>query len=184
MAGIAAPARRRGRPSELPRAATGQLARPQGLARFHHRHSLCLAAVLLPSALLHHLRDQLRRASRHPALHLRPNSALSSSSTIIDRLFTDNLYFRAYLNSRLIARIATFFSLLIGYPMALGIARARGAWRNVLLLLVILPFWTSFLLRVYAWIGLLGNNSWFNRGLTSLYNTFFPCLGRRSTTSR
>jgi len=89
-------------------------------------------------------------------------------------LTQDAIYWQGYLNSLKLAAISTFFALLIGYPMALGIARASGAWRNVLLLLVILPFWTSFLLRVYAWIGLLGNTSWFNRGLTSIINTFFP----------
>ena len=92
-------------------------------------------------------------------------------------LVTRNLYFRAYLNSVQMAAIATVFTLLIGFPMALGIARAGGAMRKVLLLLVILPFWTSFLLRVYAWIGLLGNSSWLNRGLTWTVNTFFPIWG-------
>jgi putrescine transport system permease protein len=58
--------------------------------------------------------------------------------------------------------------------MALGIARAKGIMRNILLLLVILPFWTSFLLRVYAWIGLMGSNSWFNKLLTSFVNLFLP----------
>jgi len=90
------------------------------------------------------------------------------------RLFSSNVYWRAYLNSLYYAGIATFFSMLIGYPMALAIARTQGFWKNVLLLLVILPFWTSFLLRVYAWIGLLNNNSWFNRGLTWLYNNLLP----------
>ena len=89
-------------------------------------------------------------------------------------LTQDDIYWQGYLNALRIAVISTFFALLLGYPMALGIARASGAWRNVLLLLVILPFWTSFLLRVYAWIGLLGNTSWFNRGLTSIIGTFFP----------
>jgi putrescine transport system permease protein len=51
---------------------------------------------------------------------------------------------------------------LLGYPMAYGIARSSGATRNILLLLVILPFWTSFLLRIYAWMGLLGNNGTIN----------------------
>jgi putrescine transport system permease protein len=92
-------------------------------------------------------------------------------------LFSKALYFKAYLNSVQMAAIATFFTLLIGYPMALGIARSSGTMRNVLLLLVILPFWTSFLLRIYAWIGLLGNNSWFNKSLTWLVNTFFPIWG-------
>jgi len=93
------------------------------------------------------------------------------------RLFTDGRYLNAYVISIINAGFATVLCLIIGYPMALGIARTRGAWRNILLLLVILPFWTSFLLRVYAWIGLLSNNSWFNRGLTSLYNTLFGALG-------
>jgi putrescine transport system permease protein len=90
------------------------------------------------------------------------------------RLFAVNTYWRGYLNSAYFALIATAFCLLIGYPMALAIARTQGAWKNVLLLLVIMPFWTSFLLRVYAWIGLLSNNSWFNRGLTWMVNHLFP----------
>jgi putrescine transport system permease protein len=92
-------------------------------------------------------------------------------------LVTKSLYLRAYLNSVEMAAIATAITLLIGFPMALGIARSGGAMRNVLLLLVILPFWTSFLLRVYAWIGLLGNSSWLNRGLTWVVNHFFPIWG-------
>jgi putrescine transport system permease protein len=83
---------------------------------------------------------------------------------------SDSLYFGGYLNSLIYATISTVFCLLIGYPMALAIARSSGSTRNLLLLLVILPFWTSFLLRVYAWMGLLSNNSWFNQGLTWVYN--------------
>ncbi len=90
------------------------------------------------------------------------------------RLFQDSLYIRAFLTSVSNALMATALCLLIGYPMALGIARATKSWRNVLLMLVILPFWTSFLLRVYAWMGLLGNNSWFNRLLTDAYNWLVP----------
>ena len=90
------------------------------------------------------------------------------------RLFSDYVYLRGYLTSLRNALLATVLCLLLGYPMALGIARAKGVWRNILLLLVILPFWTSFLLRVYAWIGMMGSNSWFNRGLTSFINAFLP----------
>ncbi len=90
------------------------------------------------------------------------------------RLFGDSIYIRAYLTSIWNAAIATFFCLLIGYPMALGITRVGKSWRNVLLMLVILPFWTSFLLRVYAWMGLFGANSWFNKGLTSIINLLLP----------
>jgi putrescine transport system permease protein len=90
------------------------------------------------------------------------------------RLFNDSLYLQAFLTSIRNAAIATFLCLLIGYPMALGLTRFGGAWRNVLLMLVILPFWTSFLLRVYAWMGLMGTNSWLNRGLTSMWNAMVP----------
>ena len=91
-----------------------------------------------------------------------------------ERLFSDRVYLRGYFTSVRNAAIATGFCLFLGYPMALGIARAKGVWRNVLLLLVILPFWTSFLLRVYAWIGMMGSHSWFNQLLTSIINVFLP----------
>lgn len=70
-------------------------------------------------------------------------------------LLTDSLYIRSYLSSLKIAGISTVLTLLIGYPIAYGMARAPKAWRPTLLMLVILPFWTSFLIRVYAWIGIL-----------------------------
>ncbi|MBP5857816.1 ABC transporter permease subunit [Marivibrio halodurans] len=83
-------------------------------------------------------------------------------------LFTDDLYVVAYLNSIKIALVSTIACLLIGYPMAYGIAKAPGTWRNALLMLVILPFWTSFLIRVYAWIGILKNNGILNNLLIGL----------------
>lgn len=83
-------------------------------------------------------------------------------------LIEDALYWKAYLNSVKVAFISALFCLLIGYPMAYAMARAPAAWRNVLLMLVILPFWTSFLLRVYAWIGLLNNNGVINNILMAL----------------
>jgi putrescine transport system permease protein len=84
-------------------------------------------------------------------------------------IFTQSLYFQAFLSSLKVAAISTIFCLLLGYPMAYGIARANASWRNTLLLLVILPFWTSFLVRVYAWIGLLRNNGLINNVLMSLH---------------
>ncbi|HEY8540325.1 MAG TPA: ABC transporter permease subunit [Steroidobacteraceae bacterium] len=83
-------------------------------------------------------------------------------------LIRDALYVKAFLSSLKVAAISTIFCLLIGYPMAYAIARTDPRWRNVLLLLVILPFWTSFLLRVYAWMGLLGNNGPINQLLMAL----------------
>jgi len=70
-------------------------------------------------------------------------------------LTEDSLYYSAYLSSLRIAAISTFLLLLIGYPMALAMARAPLSVRPTLLMMVILPFWTSFLIRVYAWIGIL-----------------------------
>jgi len=80
-------------------------------------------------------------------------------------LFTDALYIKALLNSLKVAFISSVICLIIGYPMAYGIARSPPARRNILLLLVILPFWTSLLLRVYAWIGLLKANGVINNVL-------------------
>ncbi len=72
-------------------------------------------------------------------------------------LLTDKLYAITYLKSVVVAAIATLLCLALGFPMAYGIARAREEVRSLLLLLVVLPFWISFLLRVYAWMGLLNN---------------------------
>ncbi|MFD2647654.1 ABC transporter permease subunit [Devosia albogilva] len=81
------------------------------------------------------------------------------------RLFTDNLYVAAYLSSIRIAFVSTIITLLIGYPMAYAIARAPEQWRNILLMLVILPFFTSFLLRVYALTGFMRGNGVINQFL-------------------
>jgi len=70
-------------------------------------------------------------------------------------LTQDALYFNAYVSSVIIAAISTLLALIVGYPIAYGMARAPATIRPTLLMLVILPFWTSFLIRVYAWIGIL-----------------------------
>lgn len=72
-------------------------------------------------------------------------------------IFEDDLYYSTYLNSVKISSISTLLCLLIGYPIAYGIVRSGPTMKNILLLGVILPFWTSFLLRVYAWMGLLSD---------------------------
>ena len=74
----------------------------------------------------------------------------------------DSLYVRAYLTSIQIAAISTVLTLLVGFPIAYGMAKAPDRWRPLLLMLVILPFWTSFLIRVYAWIGILKNEGLLN----------------------
>ena len=80
-------------------------------------------------------------------------------------LTEDDLYWKAYLSSLQIAVIATFLTLLVGFPIAYGMARAPEDWRPALMMLVILPFWTSFLIRVYAWIGILSNEGFLNQFL-------------------
>ena len=84
------------------------------------------------------------------------------------RLFGDLLYIKAYGNSLQLAAISTVFCLLIGYPMAYGIARCSPSTRSLLLLAIILPFWTSFLIRVYAWMGILGKEGVLNDTLLAL----------------
>ncbi len=83
-------------------------------------------------------------------------------------LFTENQYFRTYLSSVKIAGITTLVCVLMGYPIAYYIARSSARVRNLLLLAVILPFWTSLLLRVYAWVGILRNDGLLNNLLQSL----------------
>ena len=88
-------------------------------------------------------------------------------------LTEDDLYWKAYLSSLQIALISTVLTLLVGYPMAYGIAKAPSEWRPTLLMLVILPFWTSFLIRVYAWVGILSGEGFLNQFLlwTGLIDT-------------
>jgi putrescine transport system permease protein len=80
-------------------------------------------------------------------------------------LASDDLYWKAYLSSLQIALTSTVLTLLVGYPIAYGMARAPEAWRPTLMMLVILPFWTSFLIRVYAWMGILSQEGFLNQFL-------------------
>ncbi|MDP2697082.1 ABC transporter permease subunit [Thalassospira sp.] len=95
-------------------------------------------------------------------------------------LLSDSLYVTAYLNSIRIAAISTVITLLIGYPMAYYIARSSGTVRSVLLMLVILPFWTSFLIRVYAWIGILDREGLINAALLGLGIISEPLIMRQT----
>ncbi|MFV0512315.1 MAG: ABC transporter permease subunit [Jhaorihella sp.] len=78
-------------------------------------------------------------------------------------LTQDDLYWKAYLSSLLIALVSTAITLCVGYPIAYGMARAPEEWRPTLMMLVILPFWTSFLIRVYAWMGILSSEGFLNQ---------------------
>jgi putrescine transport system permease protein len=102
-------------------------------------------------------------------------------------LLTDPFYVSAFFGSLKIALVATLSCLVIGYPMAYVIAQAAPQWRQILLLLIILPFFTSFLVRVYAWIGLLSTEGVINtlllkmgiidNPLPLLYNSFAVTIG-------
>ena len=85
-----------------------------------------------------------------------------------DFILSDDFYAKTYLSSLQTALFTTLMCLLLGYPIAYAIARTDPARRNVLLMLVMLPFWTSFLLRVYAWMGLLNENGLINSFLLAI----------------
>lgn len=119
--------------------------------------------------------------SAEQVLQLRLNLATYSA------LFTDPFYASALISSIKIALVATFSCLLIGYPVAYAIVQSSPQWRPTLLLLIILPFFTSFLVRVYAWIGLLSTEGVINtflkwlgiiaEPLPLLYNSFAVTIG-------
>lgn len=77
-------------------------------------------------------------------------------------LFTKDLYVNAYVRSLWIGVVTTVICLLIGYPLALYIVQRPPRWRNLLLFLVLIPFWTNFLVRTYAWMIILANNGLIN----------------------
>jgi putrescine transport system permease protein len=106
-----------------------------------------------------------------PLLEWDPNNAYATLKVTFGNylfLFESRFYLDAYLSSLRIAAVSTFFTLIIGFPIAYLIARSGPTMRTVLLSLVILPFWTSFLLRVYAWMSLLKKNGLVNDTLMSL----------------
>ncbi len=102
-------------------------------------------------------------------------------------LWEDDLYVTTYLNSLRISVVSTILCLLIGYPIAYAIVRSSHTTKHILLMLIILPFWTSFLLRVYAWMGLLADQGTINDLLIALgiidepirmlYTTFAVYIG-------
>ena len=83
-------------------------------------------------------------------------------------LISDNLYVLSYLRSLTVAAVATAIMLLIGYPIAYGMSRLPARWQPVAMVLVIVPFWTSFLIRIYAWINILQHDGLLNKTLMAL----------------
>jgi putrescine transport system permease protein len=121
-----------------------------------------LVFFLAPFAIVFAISLSQARFGVPPYEPLVQNGEVMAQWTNYAFLLEDPLYLTALLNSIQIAATAAFICLMIGYPMALGIARAPERWRSPLLLAVILPFWTSFLIRVYAWMGLLKNEGLIN----------------------
>jgi putrescine transport system permease protein len=91
-------------------------------------------------------------------------------------LLSDNLYVLSYLRSLVVAAVSTSILLLIGYPIAYGMARLPRRWQSVAMMLVIVPFWTSFLIRIYAWINILQHDGLLNRVLLKLHLIATPVV--------
>ncbi|MCK1626977.1 ABC transporter permease [Bradyrhizobium sp. 147] len=91
-------------------------------------------------------------------------------------LISDDIYVFAYVRSLIVAVTATALLLLIGYPIAYGMARLPKRWQAVAMVLVIVPFWTSFLIRIYAWINILQHDGLLNQILLALHLVSQPVV--------
>jgi putrescine transport system permease protein len=91
-------------------------------------------------------------------------------------LVSDDLYVLSYLRSVVVAVVSTSILLLIGYPIAYGMARLPQRWQAIAMMLVIVPFWTSFLIRIYAWINILQHDGLLNKILLALHLVSTPAV--------
>jgi putrescine transport system permease protein len=91
-------------------------------------------------------------------------------------LVSDSLYLSSYLRSVVVALLSTAMLLLLGYPIAYGMARLPRRWQAVAMMLVIVPFWTSFLIRIYAWINILQHDGLLNKALLALHIVATPVV--------
>jgi len=91
-------------------------------------------------------------------------------------LVSDDLYVLSYLRSLVVATVSTAILLAIGYPIAYGMARLPRRWQSVAMMLVIIPFWTSFLIRIYAWINILQHDGLLNKILLALHLVSVPVV--------
>jgi putrescine transport system permease protein len=91
-------------------------------------------------------------------------------------LVSDDLYVLSYLRSLVVATVSTSILLVIGYPVAYGMARLPQRWQGVAMMLVIVPFWTSFLIRIYAWINILQHDGLLNQILLALHVISTPVV--------
>jgi putrescine transport system permease protein len=91
-------------------------------------------------------------------------------------LISDNLYVFSYSRSLVVAVVSTSILLVIGYPIAYGMARLPQRWQGIAMMLVIVPFWTSFLIRIYAWINILQHDGLLNKILLALHLVSAPVV--------
>ncbi|MGJ4927067.1 ABC transporter permease [Bradyrhizobium sp. HKCCYLS2038] len=91
-------------------------------------------------------------------------------------LLSDDLYLASYLRSVVVALTSTAILLLIGYPIAYGMARLPRRWQGIAMMLVIVPFWTSFLIRIYAWVNILQHDGLLNQILLALHLVSTPVV--------
>jgi putrescine transport system permease protein len=91
-------------------------------------------------------------------------------------LISDDLYILSYLRSLVVALVSTAILLAIGYPIAYGMARLPQRWQGAAMMLVIVPFWTSFLIRIYAWINILQHDGLLNKTLLALHIVAAPVV--------
>src|SRR5262249_42278925 len=96
---------------------------------------------------------------------------------------TDPLYLMSYLKSLEVAAVSTILLLALGFPIAYGMARAPRVWQPILVMAVVLPFWTSFLIRVYAWINILQRDGLLNDVLLKLHVIDVPAAWLSSDTA-
>jgi putrescine transport system permease protein len=91
-------------------------------------------------------------------------------------LISDNLYIVSYLRSVVVALVSTAILIAIGYPVAYGMSRLPARWQPIAMMLVIVPFWTSFLIRIYAWINILQHDGLLNKVLLALHVVSAPVV--------
>lgn len=104
----------------------------------------------------------------YPVFRLMTLSVEGGTFAHYEKALFDGLYVRVFLETFEIAALVTFFSILLGYPVAHFLANARQPWVTIGLVCIMLPFWTSLLVRTYAWMVLLGRNGVINRSLLDL----------------
>ena len=127
-----------------------------------------LLFLLAPLAIVFKISLAAPLLAQPPFTPLFGEGGLQASAANYLLLLDDALYRQAFLASLRVALVSTLICLAVGYPMAYAIARANPALRPVLLMLVVLPFWTSFLIRVYAWMGILNTTGLLNGALLGL----------------